>query len=188
MKRVLALSVIAVAVSCLGVRLSAILYAQESSEPSKQHQELASEVGTWDAEISAWPTPESDPETFKGVEKNKMLGKLWLLSTFDGEMGGVKFTGHMQLGYDPGKKKYVGTWIDSLNPHLQLMEGDYDEATKTFTLMSTGIDIYSGKEKTTKNVTRYLDKDSKVFEMHMPVEGQQGKWWKMMEIKYTRRK
>jgi hypothetical protein len=46
----------------------------------------------------------------------------------------------------------------------------------------------TGKPETAKNVTRYIDDNTKVFEMYMPVEGQEGQWWKMMEIKYTRRK
>jgi hypothetical protein len=94
----------------------------------------------------------------------------------------------MQLGYDPIKKKYVGTWIDTISPFLQTMEGTYDEKTKTSTMMATGVDMATGKESKSKMVTRHVSADERVFEMMMPVEGKENEWWKMMEVKYTRRK
>ena len=156
--------------------------------PTKQHEEMAREAGVWDAESTMWMTPDAEPVASKGVETNRMLGKMWLTSEYEGDMAGQKFTGRMQLGYDPLKKKYVGTWIDSISPFMFTMEGDYDATTHTLTLMMNGTAGMTGKPETAKNITRYIDNDTKVFEMHMPVEGQDGKWWKMMEIKYKRRK
>ena len=156
--------------------------------PTQQHEEMAREVGVWDAESTMWMTPDAEPVASKGVETNRMVGKMWLISEYEGDMMGQKFTGHAQLGYDPLKKKYVGTWIDSIGPFMFTLEGDYDVATHTITMMMTGIGAMTGKHETAKNITRYIDYDTKVFEMHMPVEGQDGKWWKMMEIKYKRRK
>ncbi len=156
--------------------------------PTKAHEEMAHEVGVWDAESTTWEKPDAEPMTSKGLETNKMLGKMWLLSEYEGDYQGMKFQGRMQLGYDPLKKKYVGTWVDTISPFIFSMEGDYDAATHTLTLMMHGTSAMTGKPETAKNVTRYTDEDTKVFEMYMPVEGQDGKWWKMMEIKYKRRK
>lgn len=156
--------------------------------PTKAHEEMSYEVGIWDAETTTWESPDAEPMTGKGVETNKLLGKMWLLSDFEGEFAGSKFQGHMQLGYDPLKKKYIGTWTDTISPFLSTLEGEYDEATNTLTMMTDGTSVMTGKPEKAKNVTRYIDDDTKVFEMYMPVEGQDGKWWKMMEIKYKRRK
>jgi hypothetical protein len=177
------------AVSLLSLATTA--RAQEPSAymtPTREHQQLAREVGVWDAETTTWADANATPEKGKGVETNYMVGAMWLSSAFEGEFMGQKFTGQMQLGYDPIKKKYIGTWLDSISPFLFAVEGEYDVATHTLTCMMTGTSAMTGQPETAKNVTRYIDDGNKVFEMYMPVEGQDGQWWKMMEIKYTRRK
>ena len=179
-----------VRLACAGALLALTyqLVVAQQSPATEEHKGLATEVGEWDAEITLWYTPDAEPVKSKGMETNRMLGGVWLISDFEGEAAGEKFQGHMQLGYDPQKKKYVGTWIDTMSPYLQTMEGDYDKATHTSTMLSKGVDIQTGKPSTSKNITRYEGEDAKTFEMHMPLEGQEGKWWKMMEIKYKRRK
>lgn len=176
----------------LGVALLAAsfpaLTAQAQMPPTAEHKALESDVGVWDAEVKMWPAADAKPMASKAVETNRMLGKLWLLSDFEGDFGGMKFTGHMQLGYDPLKKKYVGAWIDTISPFLQTMEGTYDEKTKTSTMMATGVDMATGKPSTSKMITRHVSDDKRVFEMMSPVEGKEGEWWKMMEVTYTRRK
>jgi hypothetical protein len=103
-------------------------------------------------------------------------------------MMGEKFTGRMNLGYDPTKKKYVATWVDSISPYMQSLEGDYDPATRTLSMTMTGTDFASGETATAKITTRYVDDDHKTFEMQAQPPGQPGKWVKVMETKYTRRK
>ena len=162
--------------------------APEVPKPTKQHEELATEVGVWDADVTMWPAPGIEPMKSKAVETNKLFGKFWLMSQFDGDFGGEKFTGHMMLGYDPAKKKYVGTWTDTMSPFLMTMEGDYDEATKTSTMIGAGTDWQTGKPSKSKMVTRYESDDAKTFEMYVEKDGAPGEWEKHMEIKYTRRK
>ena len=78
--------------------------------------------------------PDAEPSVSKGTEVNEVLpGGLWLLSKFEGDFGGMKFSGRGQFGYDPVKKKYVGTWIDSTSTVLSVLEGEYDAKTKTMT-------------------------------------------------------
>ena len=48
--------------------------------------------------------------------QHSVTGGLWVASTFQGDFGGMTFEGRGQFGYDPAKKKYVGTWIDSMSP------------------------------------------------------------------------
>lgn len=161
-------------------------YAQVPQDEAHKH--LATEVGVWDATVQMWPAADAKPMESKAVETNEMFGDFWLLSKFETDFGGMKYAGRMQLGYDPQKKKYVGTWIDTMSPYLSTMEGTYDEKTKTSTMLATGVDAMTGKVSKSKMVTRIENEDSKVFEMFMPVEGKEGEWWKSMEVKYTRRK
>ena len=51
-------------------------FAQETPPlmtPTKEHEELAREVGVWDAENSLWVSPDADPITSKGVETNPFV-------------------------------------------------------------------------------------------------------------------
>ena len=169
--------------------LAAIAPAVRAQMPAlPEHKHLAAEVGVWDAEVKLWPTADAEPMTSKGSETNEMFGSFWLLSKFESDFSGMKYSGRMQLGYDPQKKKYVGTWIDTMSPYLQTMEGTYDEKTKTSTMLATGVDMGTGKPSNSKMITRFESDDVKVFEMMMPVEGKKDEWWKSMEIKYTRKK
>jgi hypothetical protein len=131
-------------------------------------------------------TPDGPPMKSKAVETNKMLGKMWLLSEYEGEVAGEKFSGRGAFGYDPQKKKYIGGWIDTMSPFMMKMEGEFDDQSMTLTMMGEGTDCMTGKPCKTKMVTTYEGEDEKTFEMHM--QGEDGKWFKTMEAKYTRRK
>ena len=155
--------------------------------PTDEHKILQKDVGSWDANIKIWPQPDAEPMQSTGTEKNEMIGDMWIVSRFDGKIGDMSFTGSGVVGYDPAEKKYVGTWIDSMTPSLTVMKGDYDAAKKTMTMTGDMRDHASGKTVKTKQVSRYTDDDTRVFEMYMPGEGG-GKEWKMMEIEYKRRK
>jgi hypothetical protein len=159
----------------------------QPTEPLPEHKAMAREVGQWDAEIKFWTSPDAEPEVHQGSETVTMMGPLWSLGEFRMSMGDMPFVGRSQMGFDPVKKKFVGTWIDTISPHMQIMEGSYDVKSHTLTMMTTGYHWMLGKVVTTKNVTRYVDANTKVFEMHMPVEGAAGEWTKSMEIHYRRK-
>jgi hypothetical protein len=162
--------------------------ADDSSKPTKQHEAMAYEVGVWDADVSMWMSPDAEPMKSKAVEKNELLGKMWLMGKFEGEFGGEKFVGASALGYDPMKKKYVGGWIDTMSPFMMKMEGEYDEPSHTLTMIGEGMDVMTGKPMKSKMVTTYEGQGRKTFTMYRQDEAGDDKWQKTMEIKYTRRK
>jgi hypothetical protein len=98
----------------------------------------------------------------------------------------MAFSGHGQFGYDPVKEVYVGTWIDNMSPHLNQMEGTFDPATKTMTMISRGIDPRTGQESKSKMITKYVNDDTRLLEMSTDMGG--GKFVKNVEITYKRRK
>jgi Protein of unknown function (DUF1579) len=114
--------------ACLSLAwvLASFALAQEPSKPLPEHKILASDEGTWDATIRMYAGgPDAEPSVSKGSEVNEVLpGGLWVLSKFEGEFGGMKFHGRGQFGFDPVKKKYVGTWLDSMST-VRKPEGDY---------------------------------------------------------------
>jgi hypothetical protein len=107
-------------VAALGLfGLASVSIAQESPvpKPAPEHERLARDVGTWDATIKNWMQgPGSEPSVSKGVEVAKMMpGGFWVLSEFRSEFGDTAYYGQGQTGYDPVKKKYIGTWAAGRN-------------------------------------------------------------------------
>jgi hypothetical protein len=116
-----------------------------------------------------------------------MPGGLWMLSKFQGEFGGAPFEGRGQFGYDPLKKKYVGTWIDSTSTILSVLEGEYDAKTKTMTYVGDGYDPGQKAKFTQKMVTTTKGDGTRVFTLYMKYAGQPAEA-KFMEITYTKKK
>ena len=91
-------------------------------------------------------------------------------------MGGQKFVGHGQMGYDPAKKKFIGTWVDSMSTSLAQMDGTYDEATKELTMVMTMADPATGKDTKAKTVSKYMDDNTRQFTMYMETPGVGDGW------------
>ena len=85
-------------------------------KPGPEHAVLKDEAGSWDATVESFAAPGQPPMLSKGIETGTMVGGFWLVSDFKSEMMGQPFLGHSTLGFDPAKKKYVSTWIDSMTP------------------------------------------------------------------------
>ena len=181
------------ALTCLAAwSLTSTSTAQEPppvQKPLPEHKVLAEDEGTWDATIKTYAGgPDAEPAVSKGSEVNEVLpGGLWVLSKFEGDFGGMKFLGRGQFGYDPAKKKYVGTWIDSMSTNLSVLEGEYDAKTKTMTFVGEGYDPGQNAKFTQKMVTTTKDDGSRAFTLYMKFEGQPAEV-KFMEITYTKRK
>lgn len=153
---------------------------------SKEHEILKLEEGKWDAQMTMYMGPAGPydpPVKSKGQESNRMIGDFWLVSDFSGEFEGMKFTGQGQFGFDPAKKKYVGTWIDSFSPNSSTMVGSYDAAKKTMTYTTTTVGM-DGKPSKGKNVVVYGEKQ-RVMTMYAAAP-ESGEMIKVMEIVYAK--
>lgn len=153
-------------------------------KPGPEHEVLKNDVGAWDATVEMMG-PGAPPTVSKGAETNTMVGGLWLVTDFKSEMMGQPFQGHGVSGYDAAKKKYVGTWVDSMSSGLNLGESTYDPKTKTMTGVMEGPDM-SGKMEKMKTVTEWKDADTRIFTMY--TTGPDGKEATAMRITYKRRK
>ncbi len=152
-----------------------------SAEPTPQHELLKKEVGTWTGEMKFFG-PGADLPAMPIRETNTLMDTgLWVVTEF--EAG--PFLGRGQFGYDPLKKKYVGTWVDNMTPHLMVMEGDYNSETHEMTMFTQGIDQATGKMQDMKAVSRYVDADTRTYTMHAK---QAGDWVKMFQVNYQREK
>ncbi|RMF39036.1 MAG: DUF1579 domain-containing protein, partial [Planctomycetota bacterium] len=94
-------------------------------EPGPEYRILKKDVGRWIAKMKMWEGP-GDPIEAEGTEINRMVGPYFVVSDFKVELNGQPFAGHGVFGYDAEKKKYVGSWIDSMSPIAMHMVGEYD--------------------------------------------------------------
>jgi hypothetical protein len=147
-------------------------------KPGPEHELLKKFEGNWDATVSFMGKESKGSATYK-ID----LGGFWLFEDFKGTFEGQKFEGRGTLGYDPLKKKYVATWVDSMMPSLLVMEGALDKDGKTFTETGEGPGP-DGKLTKMKNVYEFKDKDTIVFTMYM---GQDGKDQQSFKITYKRK-
>lgn len=158
--------------------------------PQQEHQWLQQLVGEWTAEARMTMGPEPG-EACKSTERVRSLGGLWILAEGQGEMpGGGNATMLMTLGYDPAKKRYVGTWIGSMMTHMWLYEGELDASGKVLTLNSEGPDMSPGatpgKLAKYKDVIEIKAADHRTLTSHCL--GEDGKWQQVMVAHYRRTK
>lgn len=158
--------------------------------PQQEHLWLQQLVGEWttDAQMTMAPEP---AEACKGTEHVRSLGGLWILAEGQGEMpGGGSATMLMTLGYDPAKKRYVGTWVGSMMTHMWLYEGELDSSGKVLTLNSEGPDMSPGaapgKLAKYRDVIEIKSADYRTLTSHCL--GDDGKWQQFMVASYRRTK
>lgn len=153
-------------------------------KPSAEHKVLTADAGTWDAVVEA-AEPGKPPTKSKGVEVNTVgCGGLCLITSFKGDMAGMPFEGAGVTTYDPKKKKYVGSWTDSMSAGLLAGESTYDAAKKTWNGTMEGPDMTGNIMKVRS--TTVSTGGTRVFTIYGP--GPDGKETQMMKITYTRRK
>lgn len=156
--------------------------------PGDIHKMMASWDGTWESENTSWMAPGAPPQVSKGTSVNKMaMGGRYQISNHKGNMMGQPFEGMSMTGYDNAKKIFVSTWIDNMGTGIMKMEGPWDEATKSMTLTGKCVDPMTGggKEMELREVFRIIDDKTQTMEMYGP--GPDGKEFKMMVLKFTKK-
>jgi hypothetical protein len=155
--------------------------------PGDVHKMVSSWDGTWTGEISVWMAPNTPATKSVGTAINKMvLGGRYQVSNHTGEFGGMPFEGQSTLAYDNIKKVFESVWIDNMGTGVMHLTGPWDAATKTISLTGKMLDPMSGKEVTVRETLKVIDDNTQVIEMYAP--GPDGKEYKTMEIKSTRKK
>jgi len=160
----------------------------EYATPGDAHKMMASADGTWDAEVSSWMAKDAPPTVSKASCVNKMImdGR-YQVSDFSGDMMGMPFNGHSTLAYDNYKKTYTSTWIDNMGTGIMVMEGPWDEATKSMTPTGKYTNPANGMDCEMKEIFTWTDNDNQKMEMYGP-DQTTGEQYKTMEIKFTRKK
>ena len=157
-------------------------------EPQKEHEWLQKLVGEWTYEAEATMKPGEPPEKASGTESVRSLGGLWILAEGHGEMPGCgPATTILTLGYDPEKKRYIGTWVGSMLTHLWVYNGALDAAGTTLHLDTEGPSMAGdGKMSRYQDIIEIKSDDHRV--LYSQVLGDDGKWNRFMTAHYRKKK
>jgi hypothetical protein len=154
-------------------------------KPQKEHEWLQQLVGEWDTQGEAVTEPGKPPVKTRGTESVRSIGGFWTQSEVKGDFFGTPFTGVMILGYDAEKKKYLGTWVDSIIPYLWKYEGSVDATGKILTLETEGPGHEPGKLVKFRETIEIKSKDHKVFTSSAEKDG---KWVTFLTMNFTRKR
>ena len=168
--------------AAISVALSALALAQEhpAAKPTEQHAVLQKEVGIWETETTWWPNgPDGPSMKCSGIETNSSIGDgLWVVREFVGKLGNHVYEGSGQYGYDLKTKKYIGTWVDSINYRVTFMEGTFNPE-KNELIMFSQKEVIAGQVLNCRSVTKYTGDNKKDAIIYAELPG--GKEFKMLE-------
>ena len=149
--------ILTTALAVCGVVYAATPLAQGPMQPTEHHKRVLQGAGHWEGTLSMYMPGMSEASATECSEVVTALGDLWTTSRFECSFMGMPFTGSSTLGYDPKKGKYVGTWIDSMNPMLTVMEGDFDKEKNAIVMEYDMMDEMSGGMKRMRSYTTSTD-------------------------------
>jgi hypothetical protein len=156
-------------------------------EPQPEHEWLQQLVGEWTYEHECVMGPDQPPMKATGTESVRAIGKLWIQGEGRWEMPeGSAMTSLITLGYDPGKKRFVGTWVGSPMTKLWIYDGELDAAKKKLSLYSMGPDFSGGPEEVKYcDAIEIVDNDHRM--LTSSTQGKDGQWTQFMTAHYRRK-
>ena len=134
----------ALVLTALAAAAATLRPVQEMPQATQQHAMLLKGVGEWEGTLTMF-MPGAPEEGTPCRESVTAIGEFWTTSTFHCDLMGVPFVGTGVTGYDPDRKLFVGTWVDSMTTRLSVMEGTYDEARRALVMNYMGPDPMTGE-------------------------------------------
>lgn len=152
--------------------------AQEAGEfpgPEKEHAWLGKFHGEWTTESRGSMGPDQPPLECTGTITSRSLGGFWVVNELKGDIHGTVMTGIQTIGYDPGRKLYVGTWVDSFSSHMWRYEVHIDDTGRILTLEAEGPN-FMAENKVTKFQDIYEFRTDTEIVMTSRMLGEDGQW------------
>jgi hypothetical protein len=146
-------------------------------EVTAEHAWLMQLVGQW--------TFDQGEEGMRGTETVRALGEIWIEAHSQATCGGMAMTFTVTLGFDPERKKFVGTWVGSMMTHLWIFEGDLSEDRRSLTLSTMGPSMkHDGSMANFRDViSLHEDGSRSLTSFH---QDETGDWKQFMDMRLTR--
>ncbi len=156
-------------------------------EPQKEHKWLEQLVGEWTCETEALMGPDQPPMKSTGVETVRSIGGVWIQCENRWQMpdGGPALM-IITIGYDPAKKRFVGTCIGSMMTNQWVYDGQLDAAEKVLVLDTEG-PSFTDPNKTAKykDSIEIVSPDHRILSAQVQTED--GTWHRFMTSHYRRK-
>jgi len=155
------------------------------AEPQQEHQWLHKLIGEWSYEHESTCAPDQPPVKVTGTERVRSLGDLWVLCEGQGEMPGAGTSYSLiTFGYDPAKKRFVGSFISSVMTHFWVYDGELDSSSKVLSLNAEGPSFtVPGQMAQYKDVIEFKSDNERTLTAYVLTDGQ---WNEMMRATYRR--
>ncbi len=158
----------------------------EMPKPTKEHKWLKKFVGRWTATSKGVMAEGQPPVETTATINSQLVGGFWVINRMQGKFNGpdgkasaMVFKGFQTIGYDVKKKKYVGTWIASMDGYLWHYEGAVEKNGTKLVLEADGPDMVD-PNKTTKyrDAYEFISKDEIIVTSSM--QKPDGTWFTFM--------
>jgi hypothetical protein len=132
--------------------------------PTAEHARLEDAVGRWHVQCTYYLAPGQPPMAATGHDHIERVGPFWTLSHLRSELMGAPFVGRAAVGFDPRRKKWVSTWIDSMSPFLYVLDGEFDASGRVLELRcdTTAAD---GQRLRLQTREEHVSRDHRVLDM-----------------------
>ena len=156
------------------------------TKPQVEHEWLKQLLGDWTMDGECDMGPQQPVSKTTGTEHARALGEFFVVGEGRGEMpGGGMADMLMTLGYDIGKKKFVGSWAGSMMPGMFFYEGQLDADKKVLTLDTEG-PSFTGDGTTAKYQDVITIKSPTERTLHSQTLQPDGSWKRFMTATYRR--
>lgn len=165
----------------------AALAQMPQPERLKEHEWLQKLVGEWSGETSCIMEGSEEPVKIQFQESVRSIGGIWVVGEGTSSFGGSPFKSVLTLGYDPKRKAFVGTWIDTMQTHMWSYTGTLNDAGTTLTLTAEGPSCEDpSKMATYRDTIEFQSPDRRT--LSSAVKGEDGTWTTIMTAEYRRKK
>ena len=155
---------------------------------TKEHAWLQRIVGEWTGEGTAEMGPGQPTQTFNVEESVRPIGDVWIQGEGRGKMpDGTPSTTLVTLGFDPDRKRFVGTFIGSMMTYLWIYDGELDRSERILTLNAEGPSMAGdGKMAKYQDIVEVKDENHRTLSSQILMPD--GTWTKIMTAHYRRRR
>ena len=158
--------------------------APTPAQPLPEHRWLERMVGEWDFVAEA-DMGDGQSHRSEGTESVRSLNGVWIVA--EGTADGPDGSGHtniIQLGYDPAKGRYVGSFISSFMTRFWSYEGAREG--DRLVLETEGPSFTGEGTSPYRDIVEITGDDTRELRSQTP--GPDGGWVEFMVSRYTRRR
>jgi hypothetical protein len=153
-------------------------------ETLPEHRWLQKLVGEWTVESDCETAPGQPWVKETGTEVVRAFGDFWTVAEGVGGTADNGWKSMTTLGYNPDRKRFVGTFIATMMTHLWVYDGALDTAGKVLTLDAEGPNFTDGKMAKYQDIIEFVSDDHRTLASRILRED--GQWHSFMKAHYRR--